>query len=71
MHRPCIISIALFLLAVGTHAEDLGTISPTSEITARDLMKVIKDKVCRTEITGELARMQYHYKDGTCVKWIT
>ncbi len=61
---PCrpFISIALFLLAVSTHAEDLGTIGPTYEITERDLIEVIKDKFRRMEMTGELARMQDDYK---------
>ena len=61
---PCrpFISVALFLLAVSTHAEDLGTIGPTYEITERDLIEVIKDKFRRMEKTGELARMQDDYK---------
>ncbi len=61
---PCrpFISIALFVLAVSAHAEDLGTIGPTYEITERDLIEVIKDKFRRMEKTGELARMQEDYK---------
>ena len=51
-------SICLCLLAIGVHAEDLGTIGPTYDITERDLIEVIKDKLSRMERTGELARMQ-------------
>ena len=55
--------IALLLLAVSApHAEDLGTIGPTYEITERDLIEVIQDKFRRMEKTGELARMQDDYK---------
>lgn len=61
---PCrpFISIALFLLTVSAHAEDLGAIGPTYEITERDLIEVIQDKFRRMEKTGELARMQEDYK---------
>ena len=61
---PCrpFIFIALLLLAVSSHAEDLGAIGPTYEITERDLIEVIKDKFRRMERTGELARMQDDYK---------
>ncbi|MEW5891037.1 MAG: type-F conjugative transfer system protein TraW [Pseudomonadota bacterium] len=61
---PCrpFISIALFLLAASPHAEDLGTIGPTYEITERDLIDAIQDKLRRMERTGELARMQDDYK---------
>jgi conjugal transfer pilus assembly protein TraW len=54
--------ICLSLLAIGVHAEDLGTIGPTYEITERDLIEVIKDKLSRMERTGELARMQDDYR---------
>jgi conjugal transfer pilus assembly protein TraW len=61
---PCrpLISIALFLLAASTHAEDLGAIGPTYEITERDLIEVIQDKFRGMEKTGELTRMQEDYK---------
>ncbi len=62
---PCrpFVFIALLLLTVSApHAEDLGAIGPTYEITERDLIEVIKDKFRRMEKTGELARMQDHYK---------
>lgn len=62
---PCrsFVFIALLLLAVSApHAEDLGAIGPTYEITERDLIEVIQDKFRRMEKTGELARMQDDYK---------
>jgi conjugal transfer pilus assembly protein TraW len=61
---PCrpLISIALFLLAASPHAEDLGAIGPTYEISERDLIEVIQDKFRRMEKTGELTRMQEDYK---------
>jgi conjugal transfer pilus assembly protein TraW len=55
-------SICLSLLAIGVHAEDLGTIGPTYEITERDLIEVIKDKLSRMERTGELAKLHDDYK---------
>jgi conjugal transfer pilus assembly protein TraW len=54
--------ICLSLLAIGVHAEDLGTIGPTYEITERDLIDVIKDKLSRMERTGELAKLHDDYK---------
>lgn len=59
--RP-IIAVALFLFAISAHAEDLGAIGPTYEISERDLLKVIQDRFRRMEKTGELARMQEDYK---------
>lgn len=59
--RP-IIAVALCLLAISAHAEDLGTVGPTYEIIERDLLKVIQDRFRRMEKTGELARMQGDYK---------
>jgi len=59
--RPTI-AVALFLLAISVHADDLGTIGPTYEITERDLIEVIKGKFRRMERTGELARMQEDYR---------
>ena len=62
---PCrsFVFIALLLLAVSApHAEDLGAIGPTYEITERDLIEVIQDKFRRMVKTGELARMQDDYK---------
>lgn len=59
--RPSI-AITLLLLAIGAHADDLGTIGPTYEIIERDLLKVIQDRFRRMEKTGELARMQEDYK---------
>lgn len=56
------ITICLFLLALGVHAEDLGTVGPTYDIAERDLIEVIKDKLSRMERTGELARMQDDYR---------
>lgn len=56
------ITICLFLLAHGVHAEDLGIVGPTYEIAERDLIEVIKDKLSRMERTGELARMQDDYR---------
>ncbi|GLW61553.1 type-F conjugative transfer system protein TraW [Hydrogenophilus thermoluteolus] len=58
--------IATFSLALCccayAHAEDLGVIGPTYEITERDLIEVIKEKFARMEKTGELARMEEEYK---------
>lgn len=53
--RP-IIAVALFLLAIRAHAEDLNTIGPTYEIIERDLLKVIQDRFRRMEKTGERVR---------------
>jgi conjugal transfer pilus assembly protein TraW len=55
-------SVCLFLFAIGVHAEDLGTIGPTYEITERDLIEVIKNKLSRMERTGELAKLHDDYK---------
>jgi len=59
--RP-FIAVALCLLAISVHADALGTIGPTYEISERDLLKVIQDRFRRMEKTGELARMQDGYK---------
>lgn len=57
------VSICLCLLAIGVHAEDLGTIGPTYDITERDLIEVMKDKYRRMEKSGELAKLHEDYKN--------
>lgn len=57
------VSICLCLLAIGVHAEDLGTIGPTYEIAERDLIEVMKDKYRRMEKSGELAKLHEDYKN--------
>ncbi len=57
------VSICLCLLAIGVHAEDLGTIGPTYDIAERDLIEVMKEKYRRMEKSGELAKLHEDYKN--------
>lgn len=57
------IYVCLCLLAIGAHAEDLGTIGPTYDIAEKDLIEVMKDKYRRMEKSGELARLHEDYKN--------
>ncbi len=54
--------ILLTVFGIPLHAEDLGVVGPTYDITERDLIEVMKDKFRRMERTGELARIQEDYK---------
>lgn len=57
-----LVLLSCLLIGTHTHAEDLGVIGPTYEITERDLIEVIKGKFRHMEKTGELAKMQEDYK---------
>ena len=61
-HVSLAILICVFTTGSHVHAEDLGVIGPTYEISERDLIEVMKGKFRRMEKTGELARMQEDYK---------
>jgi conjugal transfer pilus assembly protein TraW len=56
------ISLIFFVFCGPLWAEDLGVIGPTYEIAERDLIEVIKDKLRRMEMTGEMEKRNEEYK---------
>lgn len=61
--RRCIVTTLLTLLAAPpVMSDDLGVIGKTYDITERDLIEVIQNKLKRMEKTGELVKFQNDYK---------
>ena len=61
--KPLIIAIILFPLCdTACHADDLGVIGPTYNISEKDLVQVIKDGLRRMQANGQLAQVENEYK---------
>ena len=63
MRRFIVTTLVILLAAPPVMSDDLGVIGKTYDITERDLIEVIQNKLKRMEKTGELAKFQHDYKN--------
>ena len=63
MRRFIVTTLVILLTAPPVMSDDLGVIGKTYDITERDLIEVIQNKLKRMEKTGELAKFQNDYKN--------
>lgn len=62
MRRFIVTTLVILLAAPPVMSDDLGVIGKTYDITERDLIEVIQNKLKRMEKTGELAKIESDYK---------
>lgn len=63
MRRFIVTTLLILLAAPPAMSDDLGVIGKTYDITERDLIEVIQNKLKHMEKTGELAKFQNDYKN--------
>jgi conjugal transfer pilus assembly protein TraW len=63
MRRFIVTTLVILLAAPPVMSDDLGVIGKTYDITERDLIEVIQNKLKRMEKTGELAKFQNDYRN--------
>ena len=56
-------AVCLWVYTAPARAEDLGVIGKVYQITERDLIEAMKDRLRQMEKSGELARKQTEYKN--------
>ncbi|MDP2758849.1 MAG: type-F conjugative transfer system protein TraW [Sideroxyarcus sp.] len=61
--RALLFAVCLWVYTAPARAEDLGVIGKVYQITERDLIEAMKDRLRQMEKTGELARKQTEYKN--------
>jgi len=61
--RALLFAVCLWVYTAPARAEDLGVIGKVYQITERDLIEAMKDRLRQMEKSGELARKQTEYKN--------
>ena len=61
--RALLFAVCLWVYTAPARAEDLGVIGKVYQITERDLIEAMKDRLRQMEKSGELAKKQDEYKN--------
>lgn len=68
--KPLVIAFVLLpFLGTVSQAQDLGVIGPTYDISEKDLVQVIKDRLRRMQANGQLAQVENDYKQHVIYKF--